>query len=41
MSVGWKESDEVPDRPRFRELFSLTSTEAFRVSARHREESLG
>jgi len=41
MSVGWKESDEVPNGPRFRELFSLIWTETFRVSARTRYESLG
>ena len=41
MSVGWKDSDEVPNGPRFSELFSLTWTETFRVNARNRQESLG
>ena len=41
MSVGWKESDEVPNGPRFRELCSLIWTETFRMSARNRDESLG
>ncbi len=41
VSVGWKESDEVPNGPRCRELFSLIGTDTLRVSARNREESLG
>ncbi len=41
MRVGWKESDEVPNGPRFRELFSLIWSETFRMSARHCEQSLG
>ena len=41
MGAGWKESDEVPNGPRFRELFSLIWTETFRMSVRNREESSG
>ena len=40
MSVGWKECDEVPNGPRFRELFSLIWSETFGVSARNRQEAL-